>query len=129
MLVRAHHKFKRFHKGDTMNNQDFSIEAGATICRYTDCHAYTVIKRTKTTITLQRDKATLLNNPTSGEEDALKVSPGGFMAHVEGTQRYEYQRDEDGETVIARWNAKRNRYMVGSYSVIAGRSEHYDYNF
>lgn len=119
---------------------------GATLCSYSDREAYTVIEMTDQTVTLQRDKATLLNGMDSTEPDKLTWSPGGFCGHVSGVQRYKYEPDPQGEIVIARLRPQRRltKFQVGdrwheaslpiiktpdNSLVIAGRHEHYDYNF
>jgi len=50
---------------------------------------------------LQRDNVKLLNNSGSNEPDALIFTPGGFAGHVEGVQRYKYERDARGYTIKA----------------------------
>ena len=131
----------------------YKVGDGATIHRYSDANAFTVIKVTPTTITLQRDKATLLNGANSGEADALKCTPGGFAGHTEGTQRYSYERDTNGAIEVARLSKKPfmrwtkdagKEYAPGkrAYGYVAepmfkakgqtvtpGRNEHYDFNF
>lgn len=109
-----------------------NIGDGVTACRYSDCHAFTVIAKTKTTVTLQRDKATLLNGRKSGAGDALTFTPGGFVGHTDGTQRYSYEKNPKGAITIARMrDNKRQRKGLydGSSSIIFGRHEHYDFNF
>jgi len=108
---------------------------GATYRVYTDSHAGTIIARTATTITWQRDHATLLNGPESGEPDALIFTPGGFAAHVEGVQRYSYERDPEGMIQVfrrranGRWMAPgASKNQIGS-ELHAGRHSHHDYNF
>jgi hypothetical protein len=127
----------------------FTIGDGATVHGYSDAHAYTVVAVTRTTITLRRDKATLLNGPDSGEPDALKVTPGGFCCHTDGRQRYAYEADPNGHLVVARlrkaprkcWEPKNDgsgEYhhvhradfrTAGGARVTEGRGEHYDFNF
>ena len=108
---------------------EFKIGDGATVCLHTDRHAHTVIRVTSATIIIQRDKATLLNGPSSGEPDALKMESGGFAGHTSGTQRYSYESDESGHVVTARWSEKKQMFLADGRTVIAGRHEHYDYNF
>lgn len=129
------------------------VGEGATLIGYSDRHAYTVIAVTRTTATLQRDKATLLNGRNSGEPDALTFTPGGFLGQTEGVQRYAYERDPEGQIVVARLKRKMAKVSLtvgeyfrdeagtlvthklvsqmeaGSKRVIAGRHEHYDFNF
>ena len=119
---------------------------GVTLCGYSDRTAYTVIAVTPKSITIQRDKATLLNGFESGEPDALQFSPGGFCGHTRGVQRYSYERDTNGAIVKCRmkkrptliWTkGEDGRYSdvaqadfrSGSSRVVAGRSEYYDFNF
>lgn len=108
--------------------REFAVGDGATVCLWSDRHAYTVTARTDKTLTLRRDKATLLNNVNSGEKDALQFSPGGFVGHTSGTQRYSYAPDEQGQIVKARLT-KRGWQTACKERVCAGRSEHYDFNF
>lgn len=108
----------------------FEIGEGVTVNHYSDSQAHTVIGVSKSgkTLTLQRDKATLLNGPSSGESDALVMIPGGFAAHTTGTQRWSYERDEAGVISKARLTKKGWRVRT-TYSMSLGRHEHYDYNF
>ncbi len=131
----------------------FSVGDGATLCGYSDRTAYTVIAVTASTITLQRDKATLLNGRDSGQPDALTFTAGGFVGHTEGVQRYSYERNTSGHIVKAHIGRKLKKQSLpcgewtkdgqgnlvthklvpsikaGSSNVIAGRHEHYDFNF
>ncbi len=110
----------------------FSVGDGATVVLYSDRHAYTVVAVSKSgkTITLQRDKATLLNSAGSGEPDALVFEPGGFAGHTSGVQRWAYEEDEDGKTIKASLR-KDGRWRVSKSGerVKPGRHEHYDFNF
>lgn len=123
---------------------DAKIGDGATFTIYSDRHAGTIVKRTATTIWWQADEATLLNGVNSGEPDALKAYPGGFAAHVEGVQRYEYKRNPDAPiqkftrrevrdhaNVLKRIVWKQSGHGTRSPGCVltAGRHEHYDYNF
>jgi len=101
---------------------------GVTIRLWSDAHACTVIKKTKCSVTVQRDKATL--NP----DFKPKFEIGGFAAHCtnQDEQSYTYARNENGETTTFRWSNKKNRYQSGSDGSIIltkGRHEFYDYNF
>jgi hypothetical protein len=124
----------------------YKVGDGATLCGYSDRNAYTVIKVTPQSITIQRDKATLLNGFKSGEPDALTFTPGGFSGHTEGVQRYSYERNPNGEICVARMTKRpmsirekgddgryhdvlKPRFKNGSSTVVPGRHEHYDYNF
>ena len=99
---------------------------GATICLWSDRHAGTIIKVTKSTITVQRDKATL--DPNWKPEWVA----GGFAGHCtnQDDQTYTYERDLKGEVETFRWSTKYNQYgQPGNLRAIKGRHEFYDYNF
>lgn len=120
----------------TETQAEFAIGQGATYCGYSDKKAGTIIAMTATTITWQRDKATLLNSATSGEADALTFTPGGFSGHTSGKQRYSYERDAEGGTLkftkrkmTGRWQLAGTKANAQAGQLIAGRHEHYDYNF
>jgi len=124
----------------------FKIGDGVTLCGYSDRDAYTVIAVTAKSITVQRDKSTLLNGFESGEPDALQFAAGGFFGHTSGTQRYSYERNPEGHILKCRmkkyptliWTKGEDGsysdvptadFRQGSSRVIAGRSEYYDFNF
>lgn len=116
----------------TLDSTHPVVGEGATLIGYSDRQAYTVIAvHGSTRVTLQRDKVTLLNPVGSGEPDALRFSPGGFVGHTSGVQRYSYEQDPDGviEKATLRkdgsWRLARENARV----LIGQRSEHYDFNF
>lgn len=116
----------------TLHNAE--VGDGATIRGWTDCQAATIIARTAKTITVQKDKQTLLNGANSGEPDALTCYPGGFMAHVEGKQRYAYKTTKYG--AVATFSLRRNGRWVQvgqgartGTSLGLGRHGFYDFNF
>ena len=106
--------------------REVKVGDGVTVCYYSDCKAYTVIKRTKATITIQRDKATL--DPSFKPE----FIAGGFVGHCvnQSEQTYTYERDENGTIQTARWSERDGMFKVnGCLKVYNGRHEFYDYNF
>lgn len=108
-------------------NYNVEVGDGITLCVYTDCHAYTIIKRTSNTITIQQDKATL-------KKDFKPVFiVGGFAGHCvnQEEQDYDYERDENGRIFILHWSKKYNKWNApkGYSSAFIGRHEYYDYNF
>ena len=107
--------------------REFAPGDGATVRGYSDADAYTVVARTAKTLTLQQDKQTLLNGTGSGAPDALQFSPGGFVGHTSGRQRWECSPDASGRTVTARLTLK--GWSADGKSVGAGRRPHYDFNF
>lgn len=105
----------------------------ATVCGWSDRFAATIISRTDKKIVVRTDDATLLNGPQSGEADALRVYPGGFAGHWEGTQRYAYETCETGSVMT--FSLRKNGRWIqqgtkDGYRLIVGRrSSFYDYNF
>lgn len=108
---------------------------GATWTVYSDAHAGTIIERNASTIKWQRDQATLLNRAGSSEPDALTFTPGGFCGHTSGVQRYDYERDPNGEVRTFRKRKNGNWKLEGSgmrergNNLRSGRHEYYDFNF
>lgn len=122
------------------------VGEGATLCSYSDREAYTVIEMTDQTVTLQRDKATLINGPESDEKDKLVWVGDGMCGMLCGIQRYAYEPDKDGEIVIGRLRPQRRITRIkvvdrwhdvtlpiiktpDNSLVVAGRHEHLDFNF
>lgn len=113
------------------------VGEGVTLCGYSDRHAFTIVSVSKSgkSFKAQRDTAKLQNGAASGAPDALHFSPGGFVGHTSGTQRWEYAPNPEGQIVTIR------RVMRGAHKLtprwqkdrvtrcIPGRSEHYDFNF
>lgn len=63
-----------------------NVGDGVTYCLYSDCYPYTVIARTKSTITLQEDKA----YPAPGYD-------------YWNNQKYTYKRNPNGEVMKLHW--------------------------
>lgn len=109
-------------------NRELDVGDGVTMCLYSDRHACTVIAKTAKTITVQRDKATLDPNFKP------KWEPGGFSAVClnQHEQKWNYERDPNGEVTRCYWSEKLGRYTTGrdqSVWISPGRHEFYDYNF
>lgn len=110
---------------------------GVSVSVWTDVDAYTIIRKTASTITLRCDNAELLNR------DELHFDVGGFAAHVTGEQRYAYTPNLDGSIVkitLRRWSdgdgnerRKWKRAGTGAHeqggNAYAGRRKFHDYNF
>ena len=109
---------------------DLNVGDGCTVYLFSDAHAYTVVHKTAKTMKIQRDRAILLNGMNSDAEDKLEFTPGGFVGHTSGTQRYEYFRDTN-EAIVTVTKRKNGTWKVARSSsrVRPGRNEHYDYNF
>lgn len=120
-------KAEEFHN-KRLSPVTVEIGDGVTIHYHSDAHAGTVIKKTKTTITVQQDKATI--DPNFKPE----FITGGFAGHCtnQNEQTYTYERNPNGAITTYRWSNKYNRYQGGgdgSIIVTKGRREFYDYNF
>lgn len=112
---------------------------GATYKIHTDTQPMTIISRTAKSVTVQEDKATLLNGFNSGEADALEFSPGGFCGHTSGRQRYTFEPNPEGaiskftRRVLrdgsVTWKITGHRTNSPGCTLRAGRSKHFDYNF
>jgi len=116
-----------------------SIGDGVSVSVWSDVDAYTIIKQTPTTMTLQEDKAVLCPSFKP------KFISGGFAGHCtnQREQKYTYERDPNGSTIkisLRRWTdengEERRRWKrsgVGTFetggNAYAGRRKFYDYNF
>lgn len=98
---------------------------GVTVNLWSDSHAYTVIKRTPKTITIQQDKATL--DPNFKPE----WIPGGFAGHCinQEEQTWTYEPNPNGEILRIRWSEKHEAWRYLNKNLTMGRHEFYDYNF
>ena len=122
-LIREEERVNKEYQ--TALNREVKVGDGITISLYSDAHAYTIIKRTATTITIQRDKATLK------EDFKPEIIPMGFAGRCMNNyeQDYDYERDEDGSTKVLHWSEKYGNWITKGGSVSLGRYEFYDYNF
>lgn len=116
-----------------------NIGDGVSVSLWSDIDAYTIIKKTATTITLQEDKATL--DPNWKPE----FIPGGFGGHCtnQSDQTYTYERNPKGAIVkitLRRWaddngDERRKwkkagvRTFEAGGNAYAGRRKFHDYNF
>ena len=105
-------------------NREIEIGDGVTLHLWSDAHACTVIARTKTTLTIQRDKAILDPN--------FKPERDGMHCTNQDEQEYTYERDPKGEVIKCRWSEVYGCFRTGSdgsMKITRGRHEFYDYNF
>ena len=105
--------------------QGLEVGDGVTVHYYSDAEAYTIIKRTPCSLTLQRDKATLKKGCKP------EFVPGGFGACCTNNEdlEYDYERDPNGSVLTVRWSKKEGAFMYLGKKVTAGRHEYFDYNF
>ena len=115
--------------------EDAQVGDWVTRTTYTDRTAGVIVSRTAKTIVMQDAKAQLLNGPSSGQPDAMSFSPGGFVGHTSGAQRWDLEPDPDGEThkftlrSTGQWKRAGTRSRERGNYLRAGASPHYDYNF
>lgn len=116
---------------------NFAIGDGVHWPAGTDTEAGTVVRVTPKAVWVLLDKAVLLNGFNSGEPDALRFEPGGFVGHTSGTQRYDFS---PGDGKPARFSLRRTgRFKLAGTSIrgsmagwgvlSSGRRKHYDHNF
>lgn len=103
---------------------------------WTDANALQVIAVSASgkTIRAQEAKQELLNGANSGEPDALTFTPGGFVGHTSGKQRWKVEPNPEGRILKFTWREKRKRYQLAGTNgqgntLRAGASPHYDFNF
>lgn len=116
-----------------------NVGDGVSVSVWSDVDAFTIVKKTATTMTLRGDFQKLINR------EELVFHAGGFAAHCENqhVQRYEYSPNLDGHEMkitLRRWkdaegNERRawKKSGVGIFeqggNVYAGRRAFYDFNF
>jgi hypothetical protein len=110
----------------------------ATYGIYTDAIACEVIAVSKSgkQATLRECTAKLLNGAGSGEPDAQTFTPGGFVGHTSGTQRWEIKSNPNGIVVKATlrkngiWKLAGHRTQSPGMKVTFGVwNHHHDHNF
>lgn len=106
-------------------DKTFKINEGATEILFSDRHAYSILSISPSgkSMKIQRDNTKLLN------PDSLKFNNGGFLAHVEGNQEYEYIPNNNNIIRSARLHKNGKWYIVNGYHIIPGKYEYFDYNF
>lgn len=97
-------------------HQELRVGDGVTVNLYSDSHAGTIIRRTRSSLWVQRD-------------NAIRVDKNGMS----DCQEYRYERDLDGSIFHCRWSEKRGCFMFGGFKdgkpISVGRHEYYDYSF
>lgn len=126
-IVNEIKKYAEEFDNNFLTPTNVKVGDGVTMHMYSDSHAGTVVKVTKTTITVQQDKATLDPNFKP------KMHAGGFAGHCsnQNEQTYTYEPNPNAEKVTFTWSQKRSGYYnkKRGLSLTKGRREFYDYNF
>jgi hypothetical protein len=129
-----------FNRGAMKNNEPHAFKVGdkATHTIHTDSHAGYILHVSPNgkTVIFGRSEAKLLNGANSGEHDALEFSPGGFVGHTSGEQRWDIAtepmagyRDKFTLRSNGRWKiAGGGTYSPGN-TLRPGHHPHYDFNF
>jgi hypothetical protein len=113
--------------GAVTKDSVLNIGDGVTICYYSDCHAFTVVKLKGKKMWLQKDKATLK------EGHKPDITPGGFAGHCNNNHELQYDYEPDIDAYLepcylnkkGDWKPSHNK----SASIIHGRHKFHDYNF
>lgn len=121
--------------------QNYIVGDKATFTVHTDSKAGYIIAVSKNgkQVTWQECKAELLNGANSGESDALHFSPGGFVGHTSGVQRWKIEADPNGriEKFSARtlhdgsirWKLVNHPTTSPGCYLNDGHHPHYDFNY
>jgi hypothetical protein len=96
-------------------------EDGATEILFSDRRAYTIIRRTAKTITVQRDKVT--------RDPSFQPIMDGCHMLNQDRQSWICEQDPEGQILTLRWSEKYHYYQRGAVVFIPGRHEFHDYNF
>ena len=116
----------------------FKVGDKATHTTYTDSSAGYIVHVSPNgkTVLFARAEAKLLNGINSGEPDALEFSPGGFVGHTSGTQRWEVAAEPNAGHRDKFTLRSNGRWVIsggGTYSpgntLSPGHHPHYDFNF
>lgn len=120
----------------TVSPVAFKVGEGVSWNGWSDTYPGYVVSVSKSgaRVSVQAAKATLLNGFGSGEEDALEFTPGGFVGHTSGRQRYSFEPNPEGEIVTFSRRQNGRFYQVGTSGrngvrLSAGIAKHHDYNF
>jgi hypothetical protein len=113
------------------------INDPVTYTLYTDAEAGWVSKVSPNgkTIEVEFAKQTLINGAASGEPDALQFSPGGFVGHTSGKQRWNIERSENPHK--SKFTLRKNgQWKIAGHATTSpgcilspGHHPYYDYNF
>lgn len=101
----VHEKYHEYFRDNA------EVGDGATLCMWSDQHAYDIIARTPQTLTLQR--CDVRHDPNAEPY----------------TQTWLYASNPNGSIITARWSKKRKCFVSGGQIVIPHREEYFDYSF
>lgn len=106
-------------------NSGMEVGDKGSVRLWSDSEPCTVIKRTKTTVTVRFDKAT--RNPNWKPE----WIPGGFSAICTNNedQQWIIEDNPNGSTETFYWSDKENCFVHHGCRLTPGWYKHYDYNF
>jgi hypothetical protein len=106
-------------------NSGMKVGDKGSVRLWSDSNPCTVIRRTKTTVTVRFDKAEL--NPEWKPEWVV----GGFSAICtnQKDQQWIIEDDPEGSTETFRWSDKENCFIHNGCRLTPGWYKHYDYNF
>lgn len=120
-----HQRDKDIHDLIAQAHKELQVGDGVTVNLYSDSEAYTVIKRTPCTITIQRDRVT---RDPNFKPQWIPLGCSAYCTNNE-EQCWQYERNESGSILTLRFSKKYERFMYLGKSISIGRHEYYDYNF
>lgn len=105
--------------------REMDVGDHAHVHLWTDSEPVTIIKKTRTTLTVRYDKAR--RDPNWKPE----FIPGGFSAHCTNNdeQRWIIEEDPAGRVEVFRWSKRLNAYQNNGCKLLPGWVKTYDYNF
>lgn len=122
------------------NAPKFTVGDGVCWSAGTDVESGTVVGLANNgrTVLVVEDEAVLMNGAGSDAPDALTFTPGGFVGHTSGQQRWEF-KPGDGPVMRFNFRPATGQFKLAktsttgsmrSWGVLrAGRSKHFDFNF
>lgn len=122
----------------TTTTEPLPVEApdAATINGWTDRRPATIIERTARRIRVREDRYELVNPAGSDAPDALTFTPGGFVGHTSGVQRYLITADPAGHVSTYTLRANGRWVRTGETATARGadltvgrRTAYIDFNF
>ena len=108
---------------------------GVNWALYSDVEPGYIVERTAKTMVVEEAGAELLNGVNSGESDALQFSPGGFVGHTSGRQRYRFYRIDNPRTLKFtrrknwQWKLAGHALKSPGGTLHYGINKYYDFNF
>ena len=118
-----------------MNTLNVGDPVTYTIYTDSECGWVDEVSRNGKTVVVEFAKQTLLNGVNSKEPDALHFSPGGFVGHTSGQQRWKIERAASPRKLkftlrkSGQWKIVGHGTKSPGCVLNKGHYPHYDFNF